>query len=71
MKKRFLCLPVVLLLLSVLYEVQVDIQLCDTDTAEDVLGVTDNILGVSVGGHLQLQTAAVVVAGQGPEMGLL
>ena len=33
--------------------------------------VTDNVLGVCGGGHLQLEPPAVVVAAQGPEVGLL
>ena len=34
-------------------------------------GILDNILGVCGGRHLQLEPPAVVVAAQGPEVGLL
>ena len=41
----------------------------DTDlTSDDIL---DNILGVCGGRHLQLEPPAIVVAAQGPEVGLL
>ena len=38
---------------------------------EDVLGVADDVLSISIARHLQLQSAAIVIGAQRPEMRLL
>merc|ERR1719312_653940 len=61
----------VVILAPLLNEVQMNVELRHVDASEDVLGVADDVLGVSIPRHLQLQTAAIVIGAQGPEMCLM
>ena len=60
-----------MILAPLLDKVQMNVELRHVDAAEDVLGVTDDVLGISIARHLQLQAAAIVIGAQRPEMRLL
>ena len=60
-----------MILAPLLDKVQMNVELSHVDASEDVLGVADDVLGVSIGRHLQLQSAAIVIGAQCPEMCLL
>jgi hypothetical protein len=52
----------------VMLVVQLHVQLGHADTPEYVLCVADDVLGVGIGQHLQLEATAVVVGAQCPEV---
>merc|ERR1719308_565125 len=56
----------VVILAPLLDKVQMNVELRHVDPSEDVLGVADNVLGVCIPSHLQLQTSAIVISAQGP-----
>lgn len=58
-------------LVSLVQEVQVYKELGHVNTSEYHLRVAHDVLGVCVTRHLQLQTSAVVVSAEGPEVSLV
>jgi len=64
-------LGTVVILHSLLDKVQMNKQLRHIDATEDVLSVADNVLSISIGRHLQLEAATIVITAQRPEMCLM
>jgi len=62
---------VLIVSLSLFDEVQVDVELVHVDAPEDHLSVTHDVLSVRVTRNLQLETSAVVVGAQRPEVRLV
>ena len=64
-------LMTVVMLTALLYKVQMDKQLGHVDATENVLSVADDVLCISIGRHLELQSATIVISAQCPEMRLV
>ena len=61
----------VVILAPLLDKVQMNVEMGHVDSSEDALGVADDVLAVSITRHLQLQSSAIVISAQCPEMCLV